>query len=238
MIPEPTFVRECPSCGRTYTGTRAEMFRLRACECGNDFPSAPRLLSGNPPTQEDAGTSTTAGVEAGTPTHLRRCASCGTIYRGTEAEMKDLWYCESCKDELMPLERIDSAGDPIAKPKGGDVTAGRQGAQPQEEPAARNSTLVLRLAGTDVIEVLPLCGGECVYGRLTAGHPTLASMRTLSRRQFAYRLKGELVEIQNLGQFSMTVGGRTISQLQSTQVRLPTTIEMAGSPFELSKADD
>lgn len=95
------------------------------------------------------------------------------------------------------------------------------------------------MVDADVNETLPRAEGEAVFGRLTAEHPTLASLRTLSRKQFAYSYREDgSLEIRNLSRFGTTVSGRRLMDANDVAVvSAPAVIEMAGHVFELEGAN-
>ena len=207
------FERVCNVCGHVHVGSRAELARLTVCEgCGAQLPQGMRVHAAAAPVA--------SGEGAGEPRVLV-CPHCGHRHEGTAERLSSLWYCEECAE---PLE--GASPEAVARPGGSEAPA-------PESPA----TLCLRLAGADVCEELPRTAGEGVFGRLTAASPTLASARTLSRRQFAYRyLDDGSLEIRNLSQFGTRVAGELLSgEGEAATARPPATVEMAGLVFSLER---
>ena len=207
------FERVCNVCGHVHVGSRAELARLTVCEgCGAQLPQGMRVHAAAAPVA--------SGEGAGEPRVLV-CPHCGHRHEGTAERLSSLWYCEECAE---PLE--GASPEAVARPAGSEAPA-------PESPV----TLCLRLAGADVCEELPRAAGEGVFGRLTAASPTLASARTLSRRQFAYRyLDDGSLEIRNLSQFGTRVAGELLSgEGEVATARPPATVEMAGLVFSLER---
>lgn len=233
------FERVCSVCGHVHVGPRAELARLSACEaCGEQLPPGMRVRTGTAP----KGSYLEGGAE---PVPAERwklaCPRCGHLHVGAPERLRSLWYCEACGEPLEGAKAAPFAPESgLASPTG---VAGSNGAANPGAVASRVSSspdaLCLRLADADVREGLPVPpgGGEGLFGRLTAQSPVLASLRTLSRRQFAYRYHGDgSLEVTNLSQFGTRVSGELLSEPGATVVvRLPVVIEMAGATFSLER---
>ncbi len=227
------FERACSVCGHVHVGPRAALARLSTCEaCGAQLPQGMRVHSGGAP----AGSPSEGGVG---PAPAERweliCPRCGHRHEGAPERLASLWYCDAC-------------GEPLKGEQAGPVAPGRGVACPSAAVDPVDATgrtplssdvLCLRLADADVCEVLPLPrdGGEGLFGRLTVQSPTLASMRTLSRRQFAYRYRDDgSLEVRNLSQFGTRVAGELLSEPgAAAAAQPPAVIEMAGATFSLER---
>lgn len=232
----PLYDKTCAHCGRVYTAGRAELARLRTCACGEALPAVMTVHTDRPDGR-GAGSGSGDGAVPATRDHELVCPFCGHRHVGTREELERLSYCEACGDFLTGAQVA-----PISGAAAGDAAAGGPAAlrpAPSRGPSPLPRELRLRMAGTDVLEPLPRTEGEGVFGRLTAEHPTLASLRTLSRRQFLYSyLEDGSLEIRNLSRFGTVVAGVRLTDADDVAtVAPPAVIEMAGCAFELEGTD-
>lgn len=230
------FERVCTACGHAHVGTRAALARLGTCErCGASLPQGMRVHVAGAAAGPDAPAGPRRATDAATdaaaaPACVLVCPRCGNRHEGTAEELTQLWYCASCGESLRGVEP-----EPAASVAGSTGSA----AAPESVAATPAGALVLRLADADVREELPVPEGtgEGVFGRLTATSPALAALRTLSRRQFAYRPHGDgTVGIRNLSGFGTTVAGRRLTAEDDVAVVTPpAVVEMAGLVFSLER---
>lgn len=233
------FERVCSACGHVHVGPRAVLARLSACEtCGAQLPPGMQVHAG-------AASKDSPSEGGAEPAPAERwelaCPCCGHLHVGAPEWLHTLWYCEACGEPLEGAQATPFApGAGLASPSG--VAHPKDAASPSAA-ASRASfspdVFCLRLADADVSEGLPVppSGEEGLFGRLTAQSPALASLRTLSRRQFAYRCRDDgSLEVTNLSQFGTRVSGKLLSEPGATVVvSLPAVIEMAGATFSLER---
>lgn len=244
------FERACSVCGHVHVGPRATLARLSTCvACGAQLPPGVRVHAGgapaSSPSEDDVGPAPAERWELA-------CPRCGHRHEGTPERLRSLWYCEACGEPLEGARATPAAPGPgpaslsrVAVPNGAANPRGAASpvAASPSSAASRASfspdALCLRLADADVREGLPVppSGEEGLFGRLTAQSPALASLRTLSRRQFAYRYRDDgSLEVRNLSQFGTRVAGELLAELGATAVaRPPAVIEMAGATFSLER---
>lgn len=236
MSNDSNWVRICRSCGHPHYGTKAFLIReRRTCEkCGDDLPPAVVYRTDSKPSGSSA-----HDVDAGTqapnshPTHTRRCQRCGKTVTGTLNEVVGYGdYCPSCGDFLdAPIPISPNA-------RGGGAKKSDAGNDEKEAPSQRvmGGEYLLQWRDANVTEVLPREGGGGVFGRINAVHPSLATLRTLSRRQFAYRYVGDTLELTNLSQYGTLVNGKMLSSKEEVaQIDSYGIIEMAGQVFEVAR---
>lgn len=233
------FERACSVCGHVHVGPRAALARLSTCEaCGAQLPPGMRVHAGGAP----AGSPSKGDVGLASAERWElACPRCGHRHVGAPERLHSLWYCEACGEPLEGARAtLVAPGPGPANPS--DATGPNDAASPSAA-ASRTSfspdALCLRLADTDVCEGLPVppSGEEGLFGRLTAQSPALASLRTLSRRQFAYRYRDDgSLEVTNLSQFGTRVADELLAEPGATAVaRPPAVIEMAGATFSLER---
>lgn len=228
------FERECSVCGHVHVGARSALARLTECErCGAQLPQGMRVHVAG--AGASAGAAVSAAQGAGERWTLS-CPHCGHVHEGTREQVSSLWYCEACGERLEGSQaRPAASAAPAAAESAGGPRPQASGGRAPFSPAS----LRLRLADADVSEELPVegDGGEGMFGRLTAQSPTLASLRTLSRRQFAYRCRDDgSLEVTNLSQYGTRVAGQLLSEPgESAVARPPAVIEMAGMTFTLER---
>lgn len=233
----PLYDKTCAHCGRVYTASRAELARLWKCACGEALPAA-MTVHADRPAEMDASPGPGRGAAPAARDHELVCPSCGHRHVGAREELERLPYCEACGDFLTGAQVVPVSGAPAGGMAADGSAAPRPA--PSRGPSPRPRELRLRMAGTDVLEPLPRTEGEGVFGRLTAEHPTLASLRTLSRKQFLYSyLEDGSLEIRNLSRFGTVVAGVRLADAgDAATVAPPAVIEMAGCAFELEGADE
>lgn len=233
------FERACSVCGHVHVGPRAALARVSICEaCGAQLPPGMRVHAGGAlasgPSEGDVGPEPAERWDLS-------CPRCGHRHVGALERLRSLWYCEACGEPLEGARATPAAPGP--GPVSPSDATGPNGDASPIAAASRTSfspdALCLRLADVGVREGLPVppSGEEGIFGRLTAQSPALASLRTLSRRQFAYRYRDDgSLEVTNLSQFGTRVSGELLAEPGATVVaRPPAVIEMGGVTFSLER---
>ena len=225
------FIRTCPSCGHEEIGDKFEVLGCNECKvCGAKLSSyrayheAPADTSDPDESTRDAGG--TSVHDEPEPESYEPVAQSYTY---------DPFSIGS--DPFSDYAAQESSQQTIQSQLEDDRTASTASIK---APYAADVTYELVLHGGALKVELPRLETEGIVGRSFAGATALASLATVSRRQFSYLYLPEGgLRITNLSRFGTYVNGRMLDRdqytgmAQSATVTPPSTITMGGQDFDL-----
>lgn len=225
------FIRSCPSCGHEEIGDKFEVLGCTECKvCGAKLSSYRTYHE--------------APADASDPDESAKDANDASVHdnpvpESYESVQKSYAY-DPFSIEFDPFSD-EAAQESDWKTIQPQLADGKNaGAACTTTPYVADVIYELVLRGGPLKVELPRLNTEGIVGRSFAGATALASLATVSRRQFSYFYLPEGgLRITNLSRFGTYVNGRMLGRdqytgmAQSATVTPPSTITMGGQDFDL-----